>query len=50
MQGEIPGSSLALSDNEPPDDFINEVKKDVKTTITFEESHEILNHVKNLVK
>ena len=50
MQGEIPGSSLALPDNEPPDDFINEVKKDVKTTITFEESHEILNHVKTLVK
>ena len=57
IQGEIPGTTpedLPLSDAEetvlpPPRKFIDEVKKDVKTTIIFEESQEILNHVKNLV-
>ena len=57
VQGEIPGVTpevLPLSDEDntalpPPQKFVEDVKKDVKTTIVFEESQQILNHVKSLI-
>ena len=56
VQGEIPGTTseeLPLSDADsalpPPQKFIDEVKKDVKTAVLFEESQEILSHVKTLI-
>ena len=48
VQGEIPAiSSETLV---PPQEFVDEVKKDVKIAITFEENRAILSHVKTLVK